>query len=198
MVQNEMIRSQAPAQTHRLDSPLFQAMARDLMRAGTTVCFEATGLSMLPEIQNGDVLYVAPVGINELRCGEIVLVEDGGKLRAHRMISKSIREDQFLTRGDASLEPDAPVRAHQILGRVTAKESTMNGIGGRENFGRVQLHGMQARARRRMSQVRSAAAGWVKSALGQLSGVRAGVALSLLLLCLAAIQVSAQVTVDSS
>src|SRR6267154_2632390 len=151
MVQNEMIRSQAPAQTHRFDSPLFQAMARDLLRAGTTVCFEATGLSMLPEIQNGDVLYVAPVSARKLRCGEIVLVEvvgdgmgkDGGKLRAHRLVAKDVRGDRFVTRGDASLEPDAPVRAHQILGRVVAKEvkpkeSTMNGIGGRANFGQAK------------------------------------------------------------
>jgi len=203
MVQNEKIRSQAPVQTHRLDSFLFQAMARELLWAGTTVCFEARGLSMLPEIQDGDVLHVAPVSVGELRCGDMVLVEDNGKLRAHRLISKDVREDQFLTQGDASLEPDAQVRAHQILGRVTAKESTMNGIGGRANSGRadsgrVQLHGMQARARWRMSQVRDVASGWVKAALGLRAGARMGLTLLLLMICFAAGSASAQVIVDSS
>jgi len=170
---------------------------------------------MLPEIQDGDMLHVAAVNATELRCGEIVLVEaegdgtsaDSSKLWAHRLISKDLRGDRFVTQGDASQEPDAPVRAHQILGRVVAKEvkpkeSTMNGIDAQANFGqaktgRVELHGMRAQARHRMSQARGVAAGWVKTALGMRSGARAGVALSLLLLCLAAVPASAQVVVDA-
>ena len=199
--------------TQKLDSPLFGAplfrlMVRDLLRAGTSVCFHAPGLSMLPTIQDGDLLHVAPVSASELRRGEIVLVEDDGKLRAHRLISKNMRSNQFVTQGDASLEPDAPVLAHQILGRVVAKEiiikrfiakevkakeQTMNGSGERGEVRRMELHGLQARARRRMTQVRGVAASWVKSALGMRVG-----ALSLLLLCLAAVSASAQVTVDSS
>src|SRR5882724_9472912 len=134
MVQNEKIRPQAPAQTHRLNSPLFRAIARDLLRAGTSVCFEAKGSSMLPAIQDGDVLHVAPVGASQLRCGEILLVEGDGstedtrKLWVHRLISKDIRGDRFVTQGDASQEPDAPVRAHQIFGRVIAKESVIQRV----------------------------------------------------------------------
>jgi uncharacterized repeat protein (TIGR01451 family) len=193
----------APVQTPRLGSPLFQAVARDLLRAGTAVSFEASGLSMLPEIQDGDVLHVAPVVASALRRHEIVLTEDNGQLRAHRLIVADVRGDRFVTQGDASQEPDAPVRAHQILGRVVAKEvkpkeSTMNGIGGQDNGQRVELHGMRAQARRRMTQARNVAADWVKTALGISSPARAGVTLSLLLLCLAAVPASAQVVVDSS
>src|SRR5258706_3300811 len=98
MVQNEKIRPQALAQTLRLNSPLVRAIARDLLRTGTSVCFEARGLSMLPAIQDGDVLHIAPVSARRLRCGEIVLVEadgdgnrvDGTKLWAHRLISKDV------------------------------------------------------------------------------------------------------------
>src|SRR5882762_8342189 len=217
MIQNEKIRPQTPVGTHRLDSPVFRTIARDLLRAGTSVCFEAKGLSMLPAIQDGDVLHVAPVSAGQLRCGEILLVEgegsteDGGKLWAHRLIAKDIRGDRFVTQGDASQEPDAPVSAHQILGRVIAKESvmqrvivkavetkesTMNGIGGLDKQGnvqRVELHGMRARAGRRMTQARNIAAGWVKTALG----MRATGA-ALLLLGLFAVPASAQVVLDSS
>jgi uncharacterized repeat protein (TIGR01451 family) len=189
---------------------------------------------MLPAIQDGDVLHVAPVGASQLRCGEILLVEgdgsteDSSKLWAHRLISKNLCGDRFVTQGDASQEPDAPVRAHQILGRVIAKESviqrvmveavktkelTMNGIGGQggergevqrevqnpevqKKVRRVELHGLRAQARRRVTQARSVAAGWVKSALGVRPSAGAGAALSLLLLCLGAVPASAQVAVD--
>ena len=188
------IRQTATRENPRHNSPQLGELVRDLLRGGTSVRFSAPGLSMLPTIQDGDVLHVAPVSADEVRCGEILLVDDEGKLRAHRLLESDVRADRFVTQGDASLEPDAPVRAHQILGRVMAKETNMNGIGGqRTNSGRVELHGMRAQARRRMSQARGAAAGWVKSALG----MRAGVVAMALLLCLAAVSASAQVVVDS-
>jgi uncharacterized repeat protein (TIGR01451 family) len=203
MVQNTKIQAMPLLKIQRLDSPLFRALARDLLRAGQNVCFQAQGMSMFPEIKNGELVHVAPVSAGELRCGEIVLIEDGTKLRAHRLIAKDVRRDQFMTQGDANPERDAPVGAAQILGRVIAKEviakeQTMNGIEQRVQFQRVELHGMRAQARRRMTQMRNLAAGWVKAALGMRpAGARTGVALSLLLLCLAAVPVSAQVAVDA-
>src|SRR5882757_8635581 len=40
-VQNKDISTQTPGQDQRLDMALFRAIARDLFRAGTSVCFEA-------------------------------------------------------------------------------------------------------------------------------------------------------------
>jgi len=65
---------------------------------------------MLPEIQNGDVLYVAPVSARKLLAERLFwsklvgdgMGKDGGKLRAHRL-SKDVRGDRFVTRRDASL-----------------------------------------------------------------------------------------------
>src|SRR5882724_6215301 len=122
MAQNTEIKTPSTWETQRQGPPTFAVVVRDLLRAGTAVRFPAPGLSMLPEIQDGDVLHVAPVRADELRCGEIVLVDDGIKLRAHRLIVSDTRADKFVTQGDASQEPDAPVRAQQILGRVIAKE----------------------------------------------------------------------------
>ena len=217
MVQNKKIRPRIPSQTERLDSPLFQAVARDLLRSGTSVRFQARGLSMLPEIQDGDLLQVAPATPGSLRRGEIVLVEGEGKLRAHRLIAADVLLDRFVTQGDASQEPDAPARADQIVGRVISKEvlsqrvpekevrvkdQLMNGIeqqGGMQQatgeIRRVGLHGVRAQTRRRMAQARGFATGWVKAALGMRT--RAGVTLCLLALCLAAMPAAAQVTVDS-
>jgi uncharacterized repeat protein (TIGR01451 family) len=211
--------------TQRLDSPLFRGIARELLGAGHSVRFQASGFSMLPQIQDGELVHVAPVRVDELRCGDIVLVEQGAKLRAHRLIGKDAGGDQFVTQGDASLEPDSPVRASQILGRVVAKEvvakeriarevmakdQIMNGIGGRvarlAEVQRVELHGVRAQARRRMTHVRNVAAGWVKSALGMRvpgsrtnarTNTRTGAALAFLL-CLAAVSATAQVAVDSN
>ncbi len=186
--------------TQRPDSPLFRAMARDLLSAGCSVRFQVSGLSMLPTIRDGEFVHVAPVRAIELRCGDVVLVEDGAKLRAHRLVGKNASGDQFVTRGDASLEPDSPVRVAQILGRIMAKDQIMNGIDGRAKVQRVELHGVRAQARRRIALARSAVSGWVKAALGMRpasAAVRTG-ALSLLLLCVAAVSASAQVAVDTS
>jgi len=102
-VQNKDISTQTPGQTQRLDMALFRAIARDLLRAGTSVCFEANGP------------HVAPVSASQLRGDSLVEGDgasaDSSKLWACRPISKDTRGDQFVTQGDASQEPDAPVRA---------------------------------------------------------------------------------------
>jgi len=102
-VQNKDISSQTPGQTQRLDMALFRAIARDLLRARTSVCFEANGP------------HVARVSASQLRGYSLVEGDgtsaDSSKLRARRLISKDTRGDRFVTQGDASQEPDAPVSA---------------------------------------------------------------------------------------
>ena len=181
---------------HKLDSLAFRALAYDLLRAGRNLRFQAQGLSMLPTIQDGDLLHVEPVGAQPLRRGDILLVDDGSKFRVHRLIFKDEASDHFITQGDASLEPDFPVRATQIMGRVMArvitKESTMNGT-----EQRVKLTGMQAQARRRMMQARGVASNFVKSALGIRRAAVLG-AFALLAFGLAVAPASAQVVFDAN
>jgi len=112
---------------------------------------------------------------------------DSSKLWAHRLISKDYPGIGCNARRREP-EPDAPVRAHQDLGRSLLKSeakgidynvSTRRRISDRPK----QAGGtsrMRAQARHRMSQARGVAQ-LVKTALGMRSGARTGVALSLLL-----------------
>ncbi len=200
MIENRGLREIEPMKKHKLDSLAFRALAYDLLRAGHSLRFQAQGRSMLPTIQDGDILQVAPVQPQQLRRGDIVLVDlqqgGAGKVRAHRLVRKDLVGDQFVTQGDASLEPDSPVRATQIMGRVMArvitKETTMNGT-----EQRVELTGMQARARRNMAVARGVASNWVRKALG-MRRVAALSALALMVLGLAAVPASAQVVFDAT
>ena len=58
------------------DSPRFRAMCEAVLAAGSRVRFHVRGMSMQPNLLDGDQVVVVPASSNkELRKGEIVLVE---------------------------------------------------------------------------------------------------------------------------
>jgi hypothetical protein len=80
---------------------------------------DASGSSMHPLIHPGDKLLVE-FGTDLPRLGEIVVFADGGRVVAHRLVRRrrSVAGVQLLTRGDATLDFDRPVRADQTFGVV--------------------------------------------------------------------------------
>jgi len=91
-------------------------MCEAILADGSAIRFKARGLSMQPNILDGDVVLVAPVPFSELRTGEVVLTEAGEGLRLHRIVSIDRANRQVSTRGDASCEPDSTTG--RVLGRV--------------------------------------------------------------------------------
>ena len=67
---------------------------------------------MLPSIEDGDVLYVAPATNARLRIGDIVFFKKDGEFKAHRIVGKDKNKNKecFITRGDASMNTDRPIR----------------------------------------------------------------------------------------
>lgn len=120
----------------RAESLAFHLLTSDLISAGYGLRFQAVGRSMLPTIQDGEIVHVRPVPTDMLRIGDIVLLRTDEQFKAHRIIRK--RGECFITRGDAGVDTDGEIRCDQILGRVTAKE-TMN------SHRLVRLDGMRAR-----------------------------------------------------
>ncbi len=120
----------------RAESLAFHLLTSDLISAGYGLRFQAVGRSMLPTIQDGEIVHVKPVPTNMLRIGDIVLLRTDEQFKAHRIIRK--RGQCFITRGDAGVDTDGEIRCDQILGRVTAKE-TMN------SHRLVRVDGMRAR-----------------------------------------------------
>jgi hypothetical protein len=77
------------------------------------------GTSMAPTLASGAEV--------RLRCGEggaagdIIAFLDQGRVLLHRVVAASADRAWILTRGDARLLPDAPIRrAEDVIGRVTA------------------------------------------------------------------------------
>jgi signal peptidase I len=95
-------------------------MAAQVLRAFGTLRLEVTGLSMLPSVWPGDVLFVERRDMREIAAGDIVLFARRDKLVAHRVLRKTVVGDETyaITRGDGLLSADDPVSPAELLGSV--------------------------------------------------------------------------------
>jgi len=91
-------------------------LAAMLLRSGSAVRIRAFGTSMLPTIWPGDVLLIERRALDQLKCGDLVLVKQEEGIRVHRLLSNS--GAHWMTRGDAMPQDDPPLRPTEILGRV--------------------------------------------------------------------------------
>jgi signal peptidase I len=82
------------------------------------VCLRVQGSSMLPWVRPGDMVFVESAASEEVRCGDVVLFERGGRLFAHRLIGKRGDLSGFITKGDAHPNADPCLPASALLGRV--------------------------------------------------------------------------------
>jgi hypothetical protein len=139
----------------------FDAVVLELLGGGSPVRFRASGDSMYPSIRDGERITVAPVAVDDLASGDVLLYRQGGRLLAHRLVvqSGSGAARMLHLRGDGKGGCDAPVQASAIVGRVTAVERS-----GRS----IALCGSRARLRRAM---RAAASRAYRAAASRVSRV---------------------------
>jgi hypothetical protein len=71
---------------------------------------------MLPGVRPGDRLLVRCCGIEEIGQDDIVLFIRHRRLFAHRVVS--LFATHLITQGDTLAEPDFPVTANELLGKV--------------------------------------------------------------------------------
>lgn len=95
-------------------------LVREILRSFGTVRIRVTGRSMLPSIWPGDTLVVQRRNAHEAVVGDILLYRQRQRFFAHRVVSVSRFERNFIirARGDALPEPDNPVSNRQVLGTV--------------------------------------------------------------------------------
>jgi signal peptidase I len=136
----------------RAESSAFHLLTSELIAGGYGLRFQAVGRSMLPTIQDGEIVHVKPVATDMLKVGDIVLLRTGEQFKAHRIIRK--RGQCFITRGDAGMDIDGEIRCDQILGRVIAKEAV-------SSRRLVRLDGMRARLEFFALELRRRGAGFV-------------------------------------
>jgi Peptidase S24-like len=84
------------------------------------VTLRVRGSSMLPWVKAGDVAVIRRAGIDDVRCGDVVLFQRESRLFVHRLVEKhgTLRDAQFLAKGDAHPGPDGMIGRELVLGRV--------------------------------------------------------------------------------
>jgi signal peptidase I len=95
-------------------------LAAQVLRSFGTLRLEVTGLSMLPSVWPGDILFFERRDLAQIAPGDIVLFTRHSKLIAHRVLYKTACGDKShaITRGDGWLLPDDPVSSAELLGSV--------------------------------------------------------------------------------
>jgi signal peptidase I len=90
------------------DSPLF--------------ALSLSGSSMFPILLPTDKVLVKRCALDELHPGDVTVWSNSGKFVAHRVISVSSAETPsfIVTKGDFCTEPDPPVEAERVVGKVIA------------------------------------------------------------------------------
>jgi hypothetical protein len=95
-------------------------LAAQVLRSFGTLRLEVTGLSMLPSVWPGDILFIERCGMGKIAARDIILFARQGKLVAHRVLYKTAVGDKphAITQGDGLLSPDDPVSPTELLGSV--------------------------------------------------------------------------------
>ncbi len=99
-------------------------LARQVFAAGQAVGFRIEGGSMRPFLRSGDTVLVKPAQAQDLRLGDVIVFDPGGRsLIAHRIVQISAEPDgqRYLTQGDATLVPDGWIQPEQVIGTVIAR-----------------------------------------------------------------------------
>jgi signal peptidase I len=97
------------------------ALIAEVLRRFGRARVRVDGNSMLPAIRPGDVLFIAPRAIAQIKPADIVLFRVGSRLFAHRVvrIGTGYSGAPFLvTKGDTHHREDLPIVSSQLLGRV--------------------------------------------------------------------------------
>jgi signal peptidase I len=84
------------------------------------VSFEVQSVSMFPSLRPGDAVVTKRTPIEEVRCGDIVVVGESEHYVVHRVIRRLRRKEEtgILTKGDISLFVDNPALKEHLIGKV--------------------------------------------------------------------------------
>src|SRR5262245_39879461 len=106
----------------------FRRLSHELLRSGHAIRFRASGPSMAPAIQDGDLLTIDPGPC--IRRGDVVLFDAGRGPTAHRVVGVA-EPHELRVRGDAPGSDTEVVELQEVLGRVVRVERNGQIVGGR-------------------------------------------------------------------
>ena len=97
-------------------------LAAQVLNDSGVLRLRASGSSMLPSVWPGDILTIRPQRFEQWRPGDIALYMRAGHFFVHRVITVSNSGDFLIVQGDLLPQPDPPVVAEEVLGKVVAIE----------------------------------------------------------------------------
>jgi signal peptidase I len=105
-------------------------MWQEVYERGGNLSFKIVSGSMSPTIEVGDVVKVSRAQPSEIHLGDIVAFQDGQYVMVHRIIGKSLSNEQIIFRhmGDAGAS-SRRIPAQNLIGRVSVVKKN-----GREIF----------------------------------------------------------------
>jgi signal peptidase I len=118
--EQEVVMTHAQLESRDREHALKCEMAAQVLRTFGALRLEVTGLSMLPTVWPGDLLFIERRDMGEIAAGDIILFTRRDKLVAHRVLRKTVGGDETyaITRGDGLLSADDPVSPAELLGSV--------------------------------------------------------------------------------
>jgi RimJ/RimL family protein N-acetyltransferase len=100
----------------------FGELSAKVLSRGGSFCFRARGFSMVPFIQDRDILTIEPVKASALDMGDVAFYRlAADRLVAHRVVGREMQgggQEILTMRADASSGSYDRVLAEQVLGRV--------------------------------------------------------------------------------
>jgi Peptidase S24-like len=97
-------------------------LAAQVLKDSGMLRLRASGSSMLPSVWPGDILTIRPQRFERWRPGDIALYMRAGHFFIHRVITVSNSGDFLIVQGELLPQPDPPVVAEEVLGKVVAIE----------------------------------------------------------------------------
>lgn len=99
-------------------------LAAEILGSGGSISVRALGTSMIPSIWPGDLLMIDSISPQQIVTGDVILFRQQSRFYIHRIVCTDTSgcSISWITRGDALLEEDPPVRPSELLGRVVAIE----------------------------------------------------------------------------
>jgi len=100
-----------------------------LVNGGTPSLAVVKGISMLPTLREGDIVFITRPPPEAIKPGDVIIYDAGGKLIIHRVIDVRIKGEEYyyVTKGDNNPGPDIfyfdngiGVPYDRVIGRVLA------------------------------------------------------------------------------
>lgn len=107
---------------HAAWEPACAQLLREWIEAGEQAWLPVIGDSMAPFLPRGSKVLVSQTAPHWIRCGDLVVYEDEGRMICHRVLRRRPQKfsHAFLTKGDGWRMTDPWVCAEQVMGKVVA------------------------------------------------------------------------------